>query len=90
VPAPFTYGNSGRNLLFGPGDVVFDASLLKDTKIDERWTVQVRAEFFNSPNQTNFLTPSGNLVNISVPGQVGRINSAGDRRQIQFGLKVLF
>jgi len=87
VPAPFTYGNSARNLLFGPGDIVFDVSVLKDTKITEGVTVQFRTEFFNLPNHANFGTPA---VNISVPSTVGRISGAGDPRQIQFGLKVLF
>jgi carboxypeptidase family protein len=87
VPAPFTYGNSGRNLLFAPGDIVFDTSILKDTKINERWRVQFRAEFFNMPNHPNLGGPG---ANISVPSTVGRIFGFGDPRQIQFGLKVLF
>jgi carboxypeptidase family protein len=87
VPAPFTYGNSARNMLFGPGEIVFDLSVLKDTKIKEAVTVQFRAEFFNLPNHPNFGNPS---ANISVPSTVGRIFGAGDPRQIQFGLKVLF
>jgi len=74
-------------MLFAPGDIVFDASILKDTKINERWTVQFRAEFFNMPNHTNF---GGPATNISVPATVGRIFGSGDARQIQFGLKVLF
>jgi hypothetical protein len=40
VPAPFTFGNSARNLLFAPGEIVLDFSLLKETKIRERATVQ--------------------------------------------------
>jgi len=87
VPAPFTYGNSARNLLFGPGDIVFDVSLLKDTKIKEALTLQFRAEFFNLPNHANFGNPA---ANISVPSTVGRITGAGDPRQIQFGLKLIF
>jgi hypothetical protein len=87
VPAPFTYGNSGRNLLFAPGEIIFDVSVLKNTTITERTTLQFRAEFFNLPNHANFLGPA---ANISVPAQVGQIFAAGDPRQIQFGLKVLF
>jgi hypothetical protein len=49
--------------------------------------VQFRAEFFNLPNHANFGAPG---ANISVPSTVGKITSAGDPRQIQFGLKVLF
>jgi hypothetical protein len=87
VPAPFTYGNSARNLLFAPGDIVFDVSVLKNFVIDEHRSVQFRAEFFNMPNHANFGGPG---ANISVPASVGRIFGAGDPRQIQFGLKILF
>ena len=87
VPAPFTFGNSARNLLFGPGDIVFDVSFLKDTSITERTKTQFRAEFFNIPNHANFGNPGSN---ISVASSLGRITSAGDPRQIQFGLKLLF
>ena len=87
VPAPFTYGDSARNLLFGPGDIVFDVSFLKTTSIKERVRTEFRAEFFNFPNHANFGNPG---ANISVPGSLGRITSAGDPRQIQFGLKLLF
>ncbi len=62
-------------------------SVLKNTTITERVNVQFRAEFFNMPNHANFLGPA---TNISVPATVGRIFAAGDPRQIQFGLKVLF
>jgi hypothetical protein len=87
VPAPFTFGNSARNHLFGPGDIVFDISVLKDTRLYENATLQFRAEFFNFPNHANLGGPS---TNISVPSTVGRITSVGDPRQIQFGLKLLF
>lgn len=87
VPAPFTYGNSARNLLFGPGDIVFDLSVQKATKVTESVTVQFRADFFNLPNHPNLTNPA---ANISVPATVGRIFGALDPRQIQFGLKVLF
>jgi hypothetical protein len=87
VPQPFTFGSSARNSLFGPGDIVFDVSFIKNTRIGERINTQFRAEFFNLPNHTN---PGNPGANISVPASVGRITSAGDPRQIQFGLKVLF
>jgi hypothetical protein len=87
IPAQFTYGNSSRNILFAPGDIVFDVSVLKNTKVTEQINIQFRAEFFNMPNHANF---GGPAANISVPATVGKITSAGDPRQIQFGLKVLF
>ena len=80
VPREFTYGNSSRNLLFASGDIVFDMSLLKDTKINEKFRVQFRVESFNLPNHANLGGPG---TNISVDGSVGRITSVGDPRQIQ-------
>lgn len=88
VPAPFTYGNASRNLLFGPGDIVFDVSVMKDFGFGEGGRkVQFRSEFFNLPNHRNLGGPG---ANISLPTSVGRILSAGPMREIQFGLKVLF
>ncbi len=87
VPAPFTYGNMARNSLFGPGDMIFDVSALKNMTITERVSAQFRAEFFNMPNHANFGNPA---TNISTTSTVGTITSAGDPRQIQFGLKLIF
>jgi hypothetical protein len=87
IPAPFTWGDSARNHLFGPGDIVFDVSVLKDTNITEQVKLQLRFEFFNMPNHPNFNNPA---ANISAAGSVGRITSAQDPRQIQFGAKILF
>jgi hypothetical protein len=87
VPAPFTWGNAPRNGLWGPGDIVFDVSILKNFAITERFKAQFRGEFFNFPNHANFGNPA---ANISTTASVGRITSAGDPRQIQFGLKLLF
>jgi hypothetical protein len=88
VPAPFTFGNSARGILFGPGQTIIDLSVLKNTKITERVTLQFRAEAFNLPNTPSFGLPASN---ISVPSTVGRISSTTvPARSIQFGLKLLF
>src|SRR6266436_4561287 len=82
VPAPFTFGNSARNMLFGPGQKVVDMSVLKTTKIGERVSTEFRAEFFNLPNHPSFNNPASN---ISVPSTVGKITSTSvDPRAIQF------
>lgn len=88
TPAAFTFGNSGRNVLIGPGLINVDFSVLKETKIGERFTTQFRAEAFNLPNSASFSNPS---TNISVPSTVGRISSTSiANRVMQFGLKLLF
>ncbi len=87
VPAPFTFGNSARNLLFGPGFFSWDGGLFKNTAVTERANLEFRAEFFNLLNHANFGLPASN---ISVPSTVGRVNSAGDPRTIQFGMRLQF
>jgi outer membrane receptor protein involved in Fe transport len=88
VPAPFTYGNSARNLLFGPGYFNWDTAVFKNTALTERVNLQFRAEFFNVLNHPSFNPPAGN---ISVASQVGRISSTSNApRDIQFGLRLSF
>jgi hypothetical protein len=87
VPAPFNYGNSARNMLFGPGFFSWDAAVFKHTQLTERVSLEFRAESFNVLNHPNFGLPASN---ISVPATVGRITSATDPRDIQFGLRLVF
>lgn len=76
---PNTYGDAHQRILTGPGFVNADLSALKDTKLSERLNLQLRAEFFNAFNHTNFGFPSTNVSS----SLVGQINSAGPSRQIQ-------
>ena len=87
VPAPFTYGNSARNLLFGPGFFNWDAAIFKNTMLTDKVRLEFRVESFNVLNHPNFGLPASN---ISVPATVGRISSATDPRDIQFGLRLAF
>ena len=88
VPPPFTYGNSARNLLYGPGIINWDNAVFKNTSITERIKLEFRAEFFNIMNHANFDIPASN---ISVPSQVGRITSTSNTaRDIQFGMRLSF
>jgi len=50
-------GNVGMNNVFGPDSMTFDGSLIKNTRISERFNVQFRAEFFNMFNRANFRNP---------------------------------
>jgi hypothetical protein len=95
TPALFTFGNSGRNILTGPGTRQVDVSFQKTTAFsaDGARSLQFRAEFFNLFNTPQFNNPD---VNIGSPN-AGRILSAGDpanftrtSRQIQLGLKLYF
>ena len=81
-----TYGNSGRNIVFGPGLANVDFSMAKYFPVTERLKVQFRSEFFNLFNHTNFNEPNSTLT----AGTYGRITSALDPRILQFGLKLMF
>ena len=70
-PAFGTFGNLGRNSIYGPGFRNLDFSISKITRF-ERLEVQFRAEFFNILNHPNFAQPNHNiipgLVDDGVPG----------------------
>jgi hypothetical protein len=83
---PFTYGNSGRNIVIGPGLHEFDLALHKQFPITESKMLQFRAEFFNFTNTPSFFQP-GNVFNTPSFGVIG---GAFDPREIQFSLKFLF
>src|SRR5579884_2904319 len=81
-----TYGNVGRNSVYGPGQFEFDAVLFRIFASTERWRLEARAEGFNVINHTNFNSPSSNLSS----SNFGRITSAHDPRILQFALKLYF
>ncbi len=78
-------GNSGVGIIRGPGYVNFDFNLAKDFAIHERFSAQLRAEFFNAFNHSNFGVPG-----VMIGGGFGQIVSSYDARIIQFGLKLKF
>jgi hypothetical protein len=87
TPAQFTYGNSGRNILYGPGRVNFDFSLFKQFRVKEGLNLQFRTEFFNLFNTPQFDLPNA-AIGASNAGTITGI--VGTPRQIQFGLKLAF
>ncbi len=80
------FGNSGRNILEGPGLNNWDISLLKRNQIGEHLKLEFRAEFFNIFNQAHFGAPNSSIGSATV----GQIAGAGSPRDIQFGLKLSF
>jgi outer membrane receptor protein involved in Fe transport len=86
LPPQFSYGNSGKNIIDGPPIKSFDFSVFKNWNIVEKISLQFRAEFFNLTNTPQFNPPGTTFGTASF----GVISSAGDPRQIQFGLKLIF
>jgi hypothetical protein len=91
-PNSGVFGTLGRNTFRGPGFHDFDLALIKDTPLFERTgaaraSLQFRAEFFNVFNIVNFGLPS-NIVLGPGFGEISR--TAGNSRQIQFSLKMIY
>ncbi len=57
VPGTQHPGTEARNFLFGPPYKQWDIALYKDTPINKRLKMQVRADFFNVINHPNFTNP---------------------------------
>jgi hypothetical protein len=84
LPQSGTFGNSARNVIFGPGLKSVDFSIFKTTNITESVSVQFRAEIFNALNNSNYNEPRRNGP------LIGRILTENDARELQFGLKIIF
>jgi hypothetical protein len=84
--APGTFGNAGYNSLLGPGFFNMDSSLTRSFRIREGHRVELRFEFFNVLNHTNFDAPQASLSSATF----GWIQSARDPRILQFAGKYAF
>jgi hypothetical protein len=73
---PFQFGNSGRNILDGPGLVAIDLGLRKNYRLRERGSLQFRLDSFNILNRTNFRLPD-NYFNRITGGYITQVGSSG-------------
>lgn len=81
------YGNSGRNILRGPGFANVDFGISREFSIRERVRLQFRAESFNLLNHPNFDLPNRVIGNQQAGIISGVVNP---ERQNQFAMKLLF
>ena len=87
APAPYTFGDAGRDILPGPGNNIFDFALQKRFRVHEGQSVQVRAETFNTFNHPNWGIPGPNP---DFGPFFGKIFTSGDPRRMQFALRYDF
>jgi hypothetical protein len=86
----FSFGDSGRNSIRGPGINNVDLSIFKTFKFNERSALEFRTEMFNAFNHTQFLL-SGNSTSVfGFNDTFGQLTQARDPRIIQFALKFSF
>lgn len=92
-PAAGTWGNSGRNILQGPGTKSVDFSLFKDTHLTDSKVLQLRAEVFNLANTPQFDNPNATVSSAAI-GVVSQEGSEATfqrtERQIQLAAKITF
>jgi hypothetical protein len=93
------FGSSGLGILLGPGQVNFDFSVIKTTRVTEKTTLQFRAEFFNLWNHAQFANirpgsgTGGTVSQLPQPLQAGQgiiTSTSVNPRIIQLGAKFIF
>jgi hypothetical protein len=98
-PAPGRLGTCGRNSGRLPDFRQWDVSLLKNTKVSDRVTLQLRWEIFNVLNRVNFGSlfstnvRSGSFGTIASTPDVDAVNpviSQGGPRAMQWAVKLIF
>ncbi len=87
TPAAYTYGNVGRNTVYGPGLQSMDLGVVREFPIAEKARVEMRGEFFNALNHTNLGTPN-RFVNTSSFGSITEVATPG--REIQVSARISF
>jgi hypothetical protein len=86
LPPKYSYGNAGTNIIDGPPTRQLDLTLSKQWRLKENVMLLFRADMFNITNTAQFNNP-GATFNTST---FGVISSAGDPRELQFAMKLVF
>jgi Carboxypeptidase regulatory-like domain len=87
TPPAYTYGNVGRNSVYGPGVQTLDLGVVREFSMSEKARFEARGEFFNALNHTNLGTPN-RFVNTSNFGSITEVSSPG--REIQLSARISF
>jgi hypothetical protein len=80
------FGNAGKDVVVGPGLVNFNWSLFKTFSLGEVPKLELRFEYFNVFNHTQF----NNIDQNSGDGNFGQVTTAYDPRTLQLGAKFKF
>jgi len=87
VPAPFTFGSSGRNILRGRGQRNIDVGLARSISIRERVGLEFRAEAFNLFNTSQFGLPNATL-GVATTAVISTV--VNPQRELQLALRLAF
>ncbi|HEY2118915.1 MAG TPA: hypothetical protein VGH37_07000 [Candidatus Acidoferrum sp.] len=86
-PPAYTFGDVGRNSVYGPGMRTLDLAVQRGFRLTERANFQLRAEAFNSLNRVNLGTPN-RYVNEPQFGTITMAMTPG--REIQLSARLSF
>jgi hypothetical protein len=89
IPEAGTFGNSGRNVIIGPGIRNVDVALARSMRVSDATRAQFRADFYNVFNNTNFVAPP-TMQNFADASDFGALFVARSPRIVQLGLKFLW
>ena len=81
-----TFGNERVGSLLGPGVQKWDIATMKNVNIGDHLRFQLRGEYFNAFNHTNFSSVDSSLED----GNFGQVTTAHEPRIIQIGAKLNF
>ena len=93
---PYRYGTARRSMIITPGTNDWDVGALKEFPIHDAIHFEFRAEAFNAMNEVPLGEPNGTMGGSSLSstgadlGTFPTISSAGNPRQIQLALKLLW
>jgi hypothetical protein len=87
TPAAYTFGNAGRNSVYGPPLQTMDLALVRTFRLTEKLNFQLRGEAFNALNKVNLGTPN-RFVNTPQFGTITMPMTPG--REIQIGARFSF
>src|SRR5215472_4052369 len=87
TPPAFTYGDAGRNSVYGPPLQTMDVALQRAFRLTERLNFQLRGEAFNALNKVNLGTPS-RFVNTPQFGTITMAMTPG--RELQVSARLSF
>jgi len=90
--APGTFGDSAKNLMYGPREFYADAAIMKSWVLVGNTRLQFRWEAFNATNHPSFGNPTGDYGNTVGWGDYGKIGNVGNvpPRVMQGALKLTF
>ena len=87
TPPAYTFGDVGRNTLYGPSMQTMDLALVRQFTLTEKWRFQIRGEFFNALNHVNLGTPN-RFVNTPQFGTITEAATPG--REVQLSARLSF